>query len=112
MSIERRTNKRFSVVNLSLFNRETDVEIGQVINLSEGGLFVVSSMGMGKGQDLELRIPFDNEGQEINFDVNATVAWCTRESIKDEIYNIGMEFSAHSKEQYGFLKQMIRLYGE
>lgn len=111
MSIERRTTKRFSVVNLSLFNRETDEEIGQVINLSEGGLLVVASAEMPRGQELGLRIPFDNDGQEINLDVDAKVAWCTRENLKDEFYNIGMEFAAHSKEQYSFLKQMILLYG-
>jgi len=112
MSTERRTTKRFAVVNLNLFNRETDDEIGQVINLSEGGLFVVGSNEMEKGEELGLRIPFDHDGQEINFDVNAKVAWCTRENLKDEVYNIGMEFAAHSKEQYDFLMQMIRLYGE
>jgi hypothetical protein len=44
--------------------------------------------------------------------VNARVAWCSQENRKEEIYNIGMEFSANSKQQYDFVKQMLRLYGE
>jgi Tfp pilus assembly protein PilZ len=112
MTIERRTTKRFSVVNLNLFNRETDEEIGQVINLSEGGLFVTATIEMQRGQEIGLRIPFTHEDQEINLDIDARVAWCTRENLKDEIFNIGMEFAANSKEQYEFVKQMIRLYGE
>ena len=109
---ERRRSKRFSVVNLKLFDRETEKEIGSVVNLSEGGLFVHSDEEIDKNRILSLCIPFEREGKEpVNFDIDARVVWCAVDHLEATKFGVGMQFLSDSKEQYEFLKQMIKVYG-
>jgi hypothetical protein len=112
MSIERRKAKRFRVVQLDLYHRDTGTLIGEAINLSEGGVLALVTNEMEQHEIVPLRILFKrDDGEQINFNIDARVIWSLRD-IHTNSYSTGMAFINHSKEQYMFIEKLIDLFGE
>lgn len=113
MNTERRKAKRYSVVDLDLYFQEPQEYLGQVINLSEGGILVLTEEQFEKNQFLNVRFLFDQAfNEKINLDFSVRVAWSSRNPVESPKYSTGMEFSENPELQAQFIQQMIKVYGQ
>ena len=112
MQVERRKSKRYSVVDLDLYYQDPQEFIGKVINLSEGGLLVITEEQFEKNKFLNVRFLFNTAvNEKINFDFAVRVAWSNRSALHASKYSTGMEFSENPELQAHFINQMIKVYG-
>ncbi len=112
MSNERRTSKRFTVVDLDLFSLDPEIQIGNVVNLSEGGLLVYTDDEMETKTIRNFRIPFNETvNGQINFDFKGHVAWSNPNTLNSEKYSTGIEFTENPELQVQFIHQMIKVFG-
>jgi hypothetical protein len=112
MQVERRKSKRYSVVELDLYYQDSQEFVGKVINLSEGGLLVITDEQLDKNKFLDVRFLFDTTiNEKINFDFTVRVAWSNRSTLHPSKFSTGMEFTENPELQAHFITQMIKVYG-
>lgn len=112
MKVERRKSKRYSVVDLDLYYQDPEEFIGKVINLSTGGLLVITEKQFEKNKLLDVRFLFDTTvNEKISFDFKVRVAWSDRSTLHSPKYSTGMEFTENPELQAHFINQMIKVYG-
>ncbi|MDH5606053.1 MAG: PilZ domain-containing protein [Anaerolineae bacterium] len=112
MSSERRISKRFTVVNLELLTQGTDYKVGQVVNLSEGGMLVYSNKKFDPDSIQKFSIAFNRTiNGQINFDFDARIAWIKEGSPNENKYSMGLEFAQNPEIQNTFVQQMIKVFG-
>jgi hypothetical protein len=112
MQTDRRKSKRYSVVNLDLYYQDPQELIGKVINLSEGGLLVITNIQFEKDTILDVRFLFDQTiNESINFNFSVRVAWSNRSTLDVSKFSTGFEFTENPKIQAQFITQMIKVYG-
>ena len=111
--MDRRRAKRFNVVELELFYHDDREHIGQVINISKGGILVNSKQEYTAGEKHSFYIPFTQAiNGEVEFKFTATIIWCQQNPLSTSSFSIGMEFSDFAELQTVFIQQMIKIYGE
>jgi len=111
MSTERRKTRRTLVVNLDLYNQESQEFIGKVINLSEGGLLVITDEELEEDKSLNVRFIFYLANEEqINLDFTVRIVWSDHSAHDPSKYSTGMEFSENPELQVQFIQQMIKLF--
>ncbi|MBN2502782.1 MAG: PilZ domain-containing protein [Anaerolineales bacterium] len=104
---ERRKTKRFSVVELDIFDNKTDDYIGKMINLSVGGMLILGDNPLETGKIYHIKIPFDETvNGRVNFDIETKCVWCTN-AIGFPRYSIGLQFLDNSSVHYTFIKKMV-----
>ena len=104
---ERRKTRRFSVVELDVFNHKTDEYIGKIINLSIGGMLILGEDPLEPGKTYHVKIPFDETvNGRVNFDIETQCVWCTN-AIGFPRYSIGLKFQDNSSVHYTFIKKMV-----
>ena len=112
MQNDRRKSRRYSVVNLDLYSQEPQNYLGRVINLSEGGVLVITQEQFEKNEFLNVRFLFDQTTNEkINFDFSVRVAWSSPNARETSKFSTGMEFTENPELQSQFIHQMIKVYG-
>ena len=113
MDNERREHKRFTVTDLDLYLQEEERLIGKIVNLSEGGLLIVSTEELGSGKIYDFRIPFDKTvNGEIHFDFEGEVVWCSQNTLDAKKFSAGLKFTQIPDLQLTFVKQMIKVFGQ
>lgn len=113
MTDERRNFKRFIVVDLKLSFKDTDEYIGQVVNLSEGGLLAVTDEPMERNSLHQFRIPFNQTlYDKVHFDFEGRVIWSKPNSIDSTKYSIGLGFSSLSDSQAAFIHKLIEAFSD
>lgn len=109
--MERRNTRRFSVVNLDLFDSATEEKVGQIVNISQGGMLSNSEQSYEKGKDYSFYIPFkETVNGVVKFEFLARIIWCRPNAMKPGPLSIGLEFSDNPKIQTLFIEQMIKIY--
>lgn len=112
MGSERRKSRRFQVVDLEVRTVTPDERIGKVVNLSEGGLLMISDQELPQQEVVKFRIPFSRTvNGEVNFDFNARVVWCYPNALQSSKFSVGLEFAENPDLQTIFIQQMIKIYG-
>lgn len=112
MGTERRKSKRFMVVDLEVLSGEEEEHIGRVVNLSEGGLLMVSDKELPSHEIIRFSIPFSHTiNGEIKFDFDARIVWCYPNTLHSSKFSVGMEFAKNPDLQALFIQQMIKIYG-
>jgi hypothetical protein len=109
MKKERRKTQRTIVVNLDLFTQEPHEFFGKVINLSEGGLLVITDKRFDENTILNVRFLFN---QIINFDFSISIIWSEPSKHDKSKYHTGVEFIENPDLQAHFIQQMIKVYGQ
>ena len=113
MNDERREHKRFTVTDLDLILQEEEKLIGKVVNLSEGGLLILSTAELESGKAYDFRIPFDQTvNGEIHFDFEGEVVWCNQNTLDAKKFSAGLKFTQIPDLQLTFVKQMITIFGK
>ncbi|MDH5506269.1 MAG: PilZ domain-containing protein [Anaerolineae bacterium] len=109
---ESRHAKRFSIVSLDVFDKNSGKRIGTIVNLSQGGILVLSDDPIELRTTRQLHIPFKKEsGETINFDVDARCVWCAK-GISQTGYSIGFQFADNTGGQVETIAQMIQSFGQ
>ena len=112
MGSERRRSKRFQVVDLAIHTIDPDEKIGKVVNLSEGGLLLVSDVDLPNQEAVAFQIPFPHTvNGEINFNFNAMVVWCHPNTLNTSKFSVGLQFSENPDLQTIFIQNMIKVFG-
>jgi Tfp pilus assembly protein PilZ len=112
MNDDRRKAKRFTVVDLELFLQDPEEKIGQVVNLSEGGLLIVTESPFEAASYHQFRIPFNQTiNGRINFDFEGRVVWCNPNALDSKKYSVGLEYAENPELQTLFVQQMIKVFG-
>jgi hypothetical protein len=108
---ERRKTKRFSVVELDVFDKKTDDYIGKMINLSVGGMLILGEEPLQPGKVYHIKIPFDETvNGRVDFDIETKCVWCTN-AIGFPRYSIGLQFLDNLPVHYTFIKRMVDTFG-
>jgi hypothetical protein len=112
MQNERRKSKRFTVVELDIFLQEPEEHIGKVVNLSEGGMLVISGNELEPKKVVKCRIPFTRTiNEQVNFDFEARIVWSSPNTLEPSQFRSGMEFAENPQIQAYFINQMVKVFG-
>ena len=113
MTSERRKTKRSTVVNLDLFDQQTEQRVGQVVNISDGGIFTIADERYEIGEERSFFIPFSETIQgQIKFHFKARTIWAHPNSLHPSKYSVGLEFTEDPDLQTIFIKEMSRIFGK
>ncbi len=94
---------------LDVFNRETDSLLGHLGDISDGGLMLLTSMGLANGQLLKLRIKLpEGEGLPVHWDVDVETRWHKPDANPD-LYCVGCHFKQLPKEDLALITQIAEL---
>ncbi len=111
--MDKRRSPRFTVVDLELYDHETHNKVGQVVNISRGGLLVNASQELITEDTYQFYIPFhQTDDQEVKFPFEGRVVWCQPNLIHNSKYSIGLEFADLPEIQTYFIQQLIKFYGQ
>jgi len=109
MVTERRNHSRSrSIFDLKVMDRDTLVVIGYLLDLSSGGLGVISDDPIGTHQvfRLKLLVPLEDNLQEtIIFDAESV--WCQK-APEAELYHTGFQFMELSRTANESLGTLLR----
>lgn len=110
--MERRRAKRFTVVDLELFNQQTRSLIGTVVNISKGGLLAKTDVSFTPGDKYNFFIPFAKSvNGEVQFNFSALIVWCHPNSLHPKKFSVGIEFNNFPEVQTLFIQQMVGIFG-
>ncbi|MDH5505794.1 MAG: PilZ domain-containing protein [Anaerolineae bacterium] len=108
---EQRSSARFSVVSLDIFNVESNVLFGQVVNISYGGLLIMRNSPVMENTDHNLRIPFGADKEEKSYyDIRVKVVWWAKNEISG-MYSIGVKFLDTAANHYETIQRLIEEHG-
>ena len=109
MFTDRRIERHQLPYFLKVFNGITGKPIGNLGDVSEDGLMLISLLPMMIGADfnLRLKIPMDGHCQQV-IDLNAYCLWC-HEDATPHHYDAGFSLQWASPE-YGQLVEALRQY--
>lgn len=109
----RRRSRRFTVVDLDLFLYPEETHIGQVINVSEGGLLAYVEQDFNRDKTYQFNIPFNRTiNGQVNFEFEAEVVWCTTNALDPNKFSLGLKFAKNAALQTHFIMQMIQVFGD
>jgi hypothetical protein len=111
MKSERRISNRITVVDLDLILKESNSQIGKVVNISDSGLLAIINSELSENNTYNFRIPFNETvNGEVNFDFNANVIWCRKNTLETSKYSVGLQFTNNAKSQSIFIHQMANKF--
>lgn len=109
---ERRQAERHEVVDLQLFGQATGDLLGKVVNISEGGLLVLSETEFKPGERDNFYIPFTQTVQGmVKFEFLGEIRWVQPESDNSSLNKVGMAFALNPDVQTLFIQQLVKIYG-
>ncbi len=112
MNSERRKTKRSRVINLKLYDQDTGGVVGQVVNISHGGIYSITDERFNIGEERSFYIPFSEAiSGKIKFHFNARTIWAHPNSLHPSKYSVGLEFVENPDVQTMFIKQMVKIFG-
>ena len=111
---DNRQSRRFSVVDLDVYGKESGEHIGKMINLSHGGMLVTGEKPVEVNTLHELTIPFRQDDEDDDFtylSVEAKCVWSTK-SVDYTSFSIGFEFLDNTDTQYKLIKNMVKEFSK
>lgn len=110
---ERRKDTRYSVVDLEIQLKENRTPVGQIVNLSQGGLLVFCEKPLKRGSMHQFRVPFKRSvAGQIHFDFEGRVVWSNINVDTPSKHSMGIEFIKYPNIQTEFIQKMITQYGD
>jgi hypothetical protein len=99
---ERRKNRRFELTNLVVYKNFDIEEVTETINLSIGGMKIITEFPIENDETLDLSLKIDGD----SFKTTARVIYCNKK--EDETYEIGLKFEKTSERHLTLLRQYLR----
>ena len=111
---EKRRSKRFSVVDLDAYDKETGEHVSKMINLSHGGMLVTGEKPVEVNTLHQLTIPIRQDELDDDYkylSVKAKCVWSTK-SVDYTSFSIGFEFLDNTDAQYNLIKNMEKEFSK
>lgn len=107
---ENRRDKRYLVWKLEVFAKESNELIGNVINLSQGGMLMAHSDAIAVGSKFKIKVAAGNASDgPSGFTAKVQVKWFRKNEISG-IFGSGLEFLKSTKKQRAKIQEMINAY--
>ncbi len=108
MSEQRKVRRRHLIYYLSIFDRETDRLVGQLVDITTRGFMLTTENPIKTGVHMALRmvLPDVIEGDnQIAFD--AVSVWC-KTDVNPNFYAIGFEFESIAPKNMTIIENLIQ----
>ena len=106
----RKYTRRHLIFYLRIFD-ENDILLGYLLDISEGGILMMSEVEVPEGKQLKLKLKLPkeiNEGDSINF--SGIVKRVTKD-LNESFYDIGIQISEKDKEYSDILHKLVEFCG-
>ena len=104
---KRKIKRRHIIYYLKVFDSETDLLLGQLVNITTDGFQMVGEepIAPGIGLDLKMQLPEKIHNKKIiNF--NAECMWCKRD-VNPSYFSTGFEYRDISKDDLNIINSLI-----
>ena len=108
--VEKRRDKRYLVQNLVVFMRDSDERLGNVINLSLGGMLISHDDAIAVESVLEIRLPLGHgiDGHS-DFIADVQIMWLRQNDISG-LFGLGLQFLDNTEEQRAMIQEIINTF--
>ncbi len=110
---KRRKHKRIHLIYyLLVFDRTTDHLVGHLVDITPGGLKLMSKDPVESGKSFEFRmiLPIELDGTNRQLLFNTKCMWC-KKNVYSDFYGAGFEISDIDKEDIDLIKRLIEDFG-
>jgi hypothetical protein len=112
MAERRKLKRRHLLYYLRVYNAQTGRLIGHLVDISSGGVMVMSQHRRRLGCAIQLRMilpgPANTTRQQVEFD--AVTRWCKKD-INPDFWDTGYETADLTKKQVAEIENLIEDYG-
>ena len=111
-TVEKRKDKRYLMRDLMVYVRDSNEELGKLINMSLSGLLIAHDTSMAVDSVLKIKIPVAHTKHELSdFDADVMVKWF-RQNDMSGLFGFGLEFLDNTEEQRTTIQEMINAFAE
>ncbi len=107
MSEKRKLKRRHLIYYLSVYDRNTEELVGQLVDITTEGIMLTSEKPMEPGVDLALKMNLPEEingNNHITFDAKSL--WCKKD-VNPNFFAIGLEFIDISRREIRIIENLI-----
>jgi len=111
MQDQRKIDRRFLQYYMRVYDAGTHQQIGNLVDITPGGIMVVSEHPLPEGQNTRLRVELTDEVAEKPFmELSAYSKWCEPDIIP-YMYNTGFEILEISSEDSKIIQHINEEFG-
>jgi hypothetical protein len=111
MKDKRKTNRRFLLYYMRVYDAGTRQQIGNLVDITPGGIMVVSEHPLPEGQTFHLRMELSDEvANKPYMEFSALSKWCEPDIIPN-MFNTGFEILDLKPEDSSIIHQIIEEFG-
>ena len=109
---EKRKDKRYLVRDLVVFMRDSNEELGRVVNMSLSGLLIAHDTSMAVDSVLKIKIPLSHVKNGLSdFESDVRVHWF-RQNDMSGLFGFGLEFLDNTEDKRKQIQGMIDAFAE
>ncbi len=103
--------RRHLIFHLRVFDRDTGNKLGHVVDISPGGMMLVSEEIIPTGVDykLTMQLPTDS-GDTVEHHFEASSVWSSND-VNPQFFDTGFKVTQASKGHIETVKQLVENYG-
>ena len=107
----RKWKRRHLVYYLKIFNAESGEKIGNLVDITAGGMMLVSGSSMAENQTLRICVELPEEVlQKDNICFTAETRW-SKMDVNPDLYVTGFEITDITQEDLAVIDSLIRRHG-
>jgi len=107
----RRIPRKYLMFNARVFDTVTGKLIGQLLDVTPGGLMLLSERAVAPDTAYTLRLELTGGNSDVSFiELEARSRWCRRD-VDPAFYCAGFQITALSPEAAGVIRHIIEAYG-
>jgi hypothetical protein len=112
MPERRKAKRRHLLYYLRVYNARTGRLLGHLVDISPGGVMVVSPHRRRLGRTIRLRVvlPDPHPRRARRFEFEATTKWCRRD-VNPDLWDTGLETTSLGRKQAGEIETLVDDYG-
>jgi hypothetical protein len=111
MEDRRKYKRRYMMYYSRIFDRQTGIVIGYLVDLTPDGAMIISEQPIAPGKIHRLRMDLPEDiASKPSLDFEAKCVWC-KTDIDPHFYGSGFQILSLSEEDALFIQRMIEEYG-
>jgi hypothetical protein len=111
MPERRKLKRRHLLYYLRVYNAQTGRLLGHLVDISPGGVMVMSQHRRRIGRTLTIRMVLPNQPRRVKLlEFEATAKWCRRD-VNPDFWDTGFETAGLTRKQAADLETLVEDYG-
>ena len=111
MPDKRKTQRRFLLYYMRVYNGTTRNQIGNLVDITPKGIMIVCEKRIPEGQTIPLRLELSNEVSEKPFmEFNARTKWC-KPDVSPSMFNVGFEILDLTPDDVKIVQRINKEFG-